>query len=268
MKNGKMVSSNGGTSKLALLRQKRGIKKSEVDIESAIDGFASSIDGKVLAEEIARNSALVNLIVDCSGTMNGTSYAIAQEVNEFAKRQAYKLYRTMISLALFNEEAHLVLDKVDVKQLIPVSPWECDWGTNIYDALFTAITPILKSVANHRLHLIVTDGLNGGSMHTEKQVQDLIKGISDRGDHVFLLYNNIGHGIGVENYAVELGVKKENAVEFSREGDGIKIIFQTIEDLLDGLRTKGTVPEDWSRAITVHKANPLEVKARQTMYLE
>lgn len=267
MEKSKMVTNNG-TSKLALLRQKRGIRKSEVDIESAIDGFASSIDGKVLAEEIARNSALVNLIIDHSGSMDGTSYAIAQEVNEFAKRQAYKIYRTMISLALFNEVTHLELDKVDVKHFVPISPWICDWCTNIYDALFTAIAPVLKSVANHRLHLIVTDGLNGGSMHTEQQVQELIKGMISRGDHVFLLYNNINHVMGAENYAMELGVRKENAVEFSREGDGIKIIFQTIEDLLDGLRTNGSVPEDWSKAIAAHNANPLGVKARKTMYLE
>lgn len=70
-----------GTSKLALLRQKREIQTtSEADIERAIDGFASSIDSKKLMEEIARNSAIVNFIIDCSGSMDGTSEGISEEI--------------------------------------------------------------------------------------------------------------------------------------------------------------------------------------------
>lgn len=259
-----------GTSKLALLRQNRSIQKQEVSIERAIDGFAASIDNQTMIEEIARNSASVNLIVDCSYSMNGTSSALAHEINGFATRQAAKIYKTEISLTLFDDLVYSKIGKLNTKQFVPINPWDCNGGTNIYDAIFSAVTPIFKEDANHRLHLIITDGQNGGSMHTQKEVQELIASRIDSGEHIFLLYNKEDsyNKYTAEDYAAELGIKQSNAVEFNRNGDGIKIIFQTIEDLLDGLRTKGTIPDDWSKAITAHANNPLMVKAREIKYLE
>ncbi len=77
-----------------------------------------------------------------------------------------------------------------------------------------------------------------------------------------MLYNKY-YGGDAKEYAQELGIKESNAVNFNREGDGIKIIFQTLEDLLDALRTTGTVPKDWAKVIKAHAANPLGVKARE-----
>ena len=265
--NNSMVDKSKGTSKLALLRQNRGIKTQEVDIEKAIDGFASSIDSQAMMAEIARNSAIINLIIDCSGSMSGTSTPIAQEINVFAMRQAAKLYTTMLSLTVFNDEVFTKFGKLNTKQFAPISPWGCCGGTNIYDALFDAITPILKTDANHKLHLIITDGENGYSEHSTEQVRELITSRIQAGEHVFLLYNNDMQD-SAKSYAERLGIKSNNAVNFNRDGDGIKIIFQTIEDLLDGLRTNGAVPEDWAKVITAHAANPLGIKAREIKYLE
>ena len=267
MNKNNMVDKSNGTSKLALLRQNRGIKTREVDIEKAIDGFASSIDTQTMMAEIARNSAIVNLIIDRSGSMYGTSYAIAQEINEFATRQAVKIYTTILSLTVFNEDVSTKFSKLNTKQFVPISPWDCYGGTNIYDALFSAIDPIFKTDANHKLHLVITDGQNGYSQHSQEQVQKLITSRVKCGEHVFLLYNDDMQD-SAKSYATKLGIKSNNAVNFNRDGDGIKIIFQTIEDLLDGLRTKGAVPEDWAKAITAHASNPLGIKARETKYLE
>lgn len=260
-----------GTSKLALLRQNRSIQKKDVNIESAIEGFATSIDNQTIIDEIARNSACVNLIIDCSGSMNGTSESLAHEINEFAKRQAIKIYKTEISLTLFDDSVYSKIGKLNTKQYTPIGPWECIGGTNIYDAIFSAVTPLLEKDANHRLYLIITDGQNGSSRHTQEEVQSLMTSRIERGEHIFLLYNNedsYSNRYTAKDYAAELGIKPGNAVEFNRNGDGIKIIFQTIEDLLDGLRTKGTIPSDWSKAITAHANNPLGVRAREMKYLE
>lgn len=258
-----------GCSKLALLRQNRGIQKQEVDIERAIDGYASSIDSNKLAEEIARNSAIVNLIIDCSISMNGTSWELSQEINSFATRQAVKVYKTLISLTLFNDYVLPKFQKLNTKDFTPISPWGCEGGTNIYDAIVSAITPILKTDAMHRLHLIITDGENVSSMHTQEEVRKLISSRIENKEYVFLLYNKREYSnYTAKDYAAELGIKSDNAVDFNRNGDGIKIIFQAIEDLLDGLRTDGVIPKDWAKAITAHAANPMAIKAREIKYLE
>ena len=267
MDKNKMVDSTSGTSKLALLRQNRGIKKTDVDIGKAIDGFVASIDDKIMTEEISRNSAIVNLIIDSSGSMEGTAEAISQEINGFAARQAVKVYATKLSLTVFNDYSSTLFSKLNVRQFTPISPWVCGGGTNINDAIFTAIFPILKTDANHKLHLIITDGYNGRSKHTEEEVRQLITRRISGGDHVFLLFNTEGESDSAKAYAQELGINPNNAVNFDRQGDGIKIIFQTIEDLLDGLRTKGAVPADWAKTITAHTANPFGIKARETKYL-
>jgi hypothetical protein len=260
---------NNGASKLALLRQNRGIKKQDVDIGKAIDGFAASIDDKMMMEEIARNSAIVNLIIDCSGSMSGTEWEIAPEINEFATRQAAKIYTTKMSLTLFDDEVDPQFHKLDVRKFKPIFTWSCTGGTNIYDAIISAITPIVKADASHILHLIITDGENGDSCHSIEEVRNLITSRINCGEHIFLLYNDeLRIRDSAKAYARDLGINPNNAVNFDRNGDGIKIIFQTIEDLLDGLRTSGVVPKDWAKAITAHAACPLGVKARDVKYLK
>lgn len=265
-KGNNLVGTSKGTSKLAQLRQNRGNLKTTVNIERAIDGYASSIDSQKMMEEIARNSAVVNMIFDNSISMDGTSESIAEETNGFAIRQGAKIYNTKISLTLFNTEVRQILNKVDTKQFVLVSPWRCHGGTNIYDALVSAITKVLPTDANHRLHLIVTDGQNGRSNHTQQEVRNLTKSRTD--EHIFLLYHDeYDRKDSAKDYAVELGINPNNAVNFKPYGDGIKIIFQTIEDLLDGLRTTGAVPKDWAKAIEAHAANPLGIKARDVKLL-
>lgn len=262
---------DGNMSKLALLRQNRSLSKNgtgEEDIAAAIDGYASSIDNKQMEADIARNSAHVILIVDNSGSMEETPYPISQEINEFAVRQAVKLYKTLLSLTLFNDEVYPKFGKQDVKQFVPIRPWSCFGGTNIYDALISAITPTSSNDAKHKLYLIITDGQNGGSSHSIEEVKSLISSKIAKGEHIFLLYNDESGSLNsAKAYAEDLGINSNNAVNFNRSGDGIKIIFQTIEDLLDGLRTTGAIPSDWAKAITAHAANPLGIKARETKYL-
>lgn len=260
------MNQKGSGSKLALLRQQKNSPQKEVDIANAIDGFAASIDSKALAETIKRNSASVNLIIDCSGSMDGTSFAISSEINEFAKRQAAKAYTTLISLTLFDDKVYPQFGKLNARDFNPISPWACPGGTNIYDALISAITPIKQTDANHRLHLVITDGQNGESRHSQEEVQKLITSRINCGEHIFLLFND-DYPDSAQDYASSLGIAPSNAVNFNRYGDGIKIIFQTIEDLLDGLRTTGVVPKDWSKAIQAHAANPQAIKARETHYL-
>lgn len=265
-KSNNLSGTHNSTSKLAQLRQNKAISKAPVNIEAAIDGYASSIDIQKMIEEIARNSALVNFIFDNSPSMAGTSEPITDELNGFATRQRVKIYTTKISLTLFNsDEIYQMLSKVNVRQFVPLSPWGYNGGTNIYDALISAITPILPTDANHRLHLIVTDGINGDSNHTQQDVRNLITSRTD--EHFFLLYHEKYATISIEDYAKELGIRLNRAVNFNPYGDGIKIIFQTIEYILDGLRTNGAVPDDWSTAITAHNNNPLGVKAREVKLL-
>ena len=268
MKNNAMDKQNGNLSKLAHLRQNKGIKPKEVDIEKAIDGFVSSIDTKTMLEEISRNSSLVNLIMDRSSSMYGTADDISEEINEFTIRQSGKIYKTAISLTLFNDEVYPELKNVDVREFQPIEPWKCYGGTNIYDAIFSAITSTKTLKVFHKLHLITTDGENGESRHSLEEVRNLIIRSKTAGEHIFLLYNSSSDcdTVSAKEYAMKLGIEPDNAVNFNRNGDGIKIIFQTIEEVLDGLRTTGVVPKDWAKAITAHAANP-SLKADEVKYL-
>lgn len=266
-KNNNMVHSNG-TSKLALLRQKRSIQKQEIDIEKAIDGFATTLDDKKMLEEIAKNSASVDLIIDRSGSMDGTASPIVTEINQFALRQAAKMYTTKLSLTLFNRSVSQEFSRVDVREYAPISSWYCEGGTNINDAVVTAMKDSYEKGINHKLHLLITDGQNEYSLNDEDYVKELITKKQMAGEHVFLLYNKRYESQGdAKIYAMHLGIDKNFAVNFDRNGDGIKIIFQTIEDVLDGLRMNGEISKDWARAITAHAADPLQVKAREVKYL-
>lgn len=266
------MNKNNGTSKLASLRQKKlstSTKESSLDIEKAVEGYAASIDTNTMLSEIEKSSAHVNFIIDCSGSMDGTSNVIASEMNLFTERQAAKIYSTMLSLTLFDDEVYPKFNKVNARDFVPISPWNCPGGTNIYDAIYTALRNTSTADANHRLHIIITDGQNGMSCYSLSEVQELVSQYTRKGDHIFLLYydENGYNQSSAQNYASKLGIKPNNAANFDRKGDGIRIIFQTIEDLLDGLRSTGTIPEDWSKYISAHASNP-EIKARDIKYLE
>lgn len=256
----------GSMSKLALLRQNRGLKKQDVDIEGAIDGYAQSIDTETMMAEIERNSASVTFIIDGSGSMSGTEACISTEINSFAKRQAQKVYKTTMSLTLFDHEVYPKFEDVDVNLFKPILTWGCTGGTNIYDAIISAVT--VQKKANHDLYLIITDGENQNSYHSEEDVKNLILRKRADGSHIFLLYNDlVSYYDTSENYAESLGIDKNNAVNFNREGDGIKIIFQAMERILDSLRSTGTVPTDWAKVISAHAANPT-IKAQDIKYLK
>ena len=184
-------------------------------------------------------------------------------------RQAGKLYETKLSITMFNSEVTSLFQNKTCKQF-RISPWECYDDTNILDALVAAITAVQKTDAKHKLHLVITDGQNIHSEHSPEEVRNLIQQRIQNGEHIFLLYNNEYSNSQETSkaYAEELGIPVNNAVNFNRTGDGIKIIFQAIENLLDGLRSTGTVPKDWAKAIIAHNTNPLGVKARETKYLE
>ena len=178
------------------------------------------------------------------GKTNGCSkLALLRQNRELQKQGvdiegAVKVYKTLISLTLFNDYVLPKFQKLNTKDFTPISPWGCEGGTNIYDAIVSAITPILKTDAMHRLHLIITDGQNGSSMHTQEEVRKLISSRIENKEHVFLLYNKDEYS----NY--------------------------TAKDYAAELRTDGVIPKDWAKAITAHAANPMAIKAREIKYLE
>lgn len=266
-----MSNESNGASKLALLKQKKSLSPTSTDdIEKAIDGLAASYDTDRVFEQIKNNSAIVNCIIDASGSMYGTEDIIYKEFQIFAKRLSAKIYETFLYLSVFNDDWSPRLTNVNAKEINNYGSfdWICSGGTNIYDSLFHAMRPIKKNAAVHKLHLIITDGEQESySDHSLADVQKLIAARKKGGDYIFLLFNNYDSFYKrATDYALKLGIDTQFAADFSRNGDGVKIIFKSIENVLDSLRSTGTVPTDWSKAIAAHNANP-SLKANEIKFL-
>ncbi|MDR0931266.1 MAG: VWA domain-containing protein [Clostridiales bacterium] len=236
----------------AIRRLSNATKVATVPTEEAIKNLASSIEKQVEAEMIA-NSAHISFVIDRSSSMYGSEDEVVSNTNNFISEQAELAYDTKISVTLFNDSPRVKIDGVPAKNRPMLDTYRPDGTTSLYDAICYAAKQADKHARQkHNIHVIVTDGEDCTSSLTIDEARSLITAQRRRGDYYLLLSN----GPNAAELAKSLGIDPEMAADFDKEGDGFKIIFDTINKIIGDLRKKGTIDHDWADAIKKHKQNP------------
>lgn len=189
------------------------------------------------------------LLLDASRSMNGTEKATEYAIAKLLEEQ--KNYNVRITTVLFNKYAIKKHDDLLAKEAKPftISP---DGSTRLYDTAIEEINAFdakYPSADEKVFFLIETDGDDNESRRgASDELKALIEKQLAKGREFFLL----AEGINAIKMATSIGIPSNRARNFSKDLDGVKLVIDAANEVINQLRIKGKVSDEWSRKIDEH----------------
>ena len=189
------------------------------------------------------------LLLDASRSMRGTERATEEAIIKLLEEQ--KNYNVRITTVLFNSQSKKVHDDLLVKNAQPIS-FSAQGYTRLYDTVIEEIENFDRkypSMNEKVFFLMETDGEDNKSKScAADELKILIESQLTKGREFFLL----AEGIEAIRLATKIGVPINRARNFSKDTDGIKLIIDAANEVINQLRIKGEVSNDWSQKIDAH----------------
>ena len=163
----------------------------------------------------------------------------------------------LISTVLFANESKVIHDRVDVKDVKPMTEDNYITGgcTALLDAIGNAIHHISnihkyarkEDVPEHTLFVITTDGMeNASRTYTYPKVKKLIENQKEKHGWDFMF---LGANIDAVNVASYMGIDESRAVNFNCDSEGTELNYEVLNDAIGVLRKCSYVSKDWKKRI-------------------
>ena len=214
---------------------------------------------KELNKEEKNNLTEVVFILDASGSMSGLEKDTIGGMNSILKKQKEEEGETLVSTILFNTQSSVLHDRLDVKSIEPLS--ERDYMACGCTALLDAVGDAIKHISNvHKyirkedvpartLFVITTDGMeNASCRYRPNQIKEMIKRKEGEGWEFLFL----GANIDVNMVAQDLGIKEDNAVEYSEREETLKM-YETVNTTISKYRKTSCIAKDWGDNVNLKK---------------
>ncbi len=175
------------------------------------------------------------LLLDASRSMRGTERATEEAIIKLLEEQ--KNYNVRITTVLFNSQSKKVHDDLLVKNAQPIS-FSAQGYTRLYDTVIEEIENFDRkypSMNEKVFFLMETDGEDNKSKSgAADELKILIESQLTKGREFFLL----AEGIEAIRLATKIGVPINRARNFSKDTDGIKLIIDAANEVINQLRIK------------------------------
>ena len=158
---------------------------------------------------------------------------------------------------LFDDEVEVIHDRVPIEKVAPLTGRE--YFTRGCTALLDAIGDSIQHIRNiHKyareedrpvrtMFVITTDGLENSSVHyTAKKIKKLIGHQEEKHGWEFVF---LGANMDAVAVAGDLGIRRENSVEFACDAGGVRENFASLSAMTCGFIKTGVVGAGWSGAI-------------------
>lgn len=211
--------------------------------------------------KLPQNLAEIVLIVDRSGSMFEVRDDTIGGVNSLIDKNRKAHGDAVLSLVLFNESSKVVYDRVDIREVRPLTP--ADYAPSGCTALLDAVGGAIKRIRNVQRYMpegyrpertvfaIATDGYENASRdYTYQQVKALIEEQTAAGWEILFL----GANIDVAAEAGKLGVASGRAVEFACDAAGSAVAYAAVGDALCAMRAGEQLGGDWCAPIEADMA--------------
>jgi len=200
----------------------------------------------------------VVFVIDKSGSMSGYELDTVGGFNATVREHKEKEGKCFVTTVLFNSSYQMLHDRVPIEEIgeLTRSDYRVGGCTALYDALGEAITHVSKihkyaraeDVPEHTIFVITTDGMeNASSRYDGRQIRSLIKSKTEEcgWEFVFLAAN-----IDVESAANDIGIRRDRAVRFRQDREGITDCYVTLSRAINAVRAgKRLEDDDWRREI-------------------
>jgi len=196
-------------------------------------------------------------ILDRSGSMSGLEQDTIGGFNSLLEKQRKEKGEAVISTVLFDHEAEVIHDRVDVSKVSNLTEKEyfVRGGTALLDAVGGAIHHIgnihkyarKEDVPERTLFVITTDGMeNSSKYYTYNEVRNMIERQKKRYGWAFLF---LGANIDAAAEAQKFGIDKTMAVNYNCDEIGTNLNYEVISDAVSCLRDAKPLSADWKKKI-------------------
>ena len=204
-----------------------------------------------------KNLTEIIFILDRSGSMQGLEKDTIGGFNSLIEKQKKIEGDALISTVLFANESKVIHDRVDVKDVKPMTENNYITGgcTALLDAIGNAIHHISnihkyarkEDVPEHTLFVITTDGMeNATRTYTYPKVKKLIENQKEKHGWEFMF---LGANIDAVNVASYMGIDENRAVNFNCDSEGTDLNYEVLNDAIGVLRECSYVSADWKKRI-------------------
>ena len=196
-------------------------------------------------------------ILDRSGSMSGLESDTIGGFNGMLRRQREESADILVSTVLFDDEVEVIHDRVPIGDVPPLT--EREYFTRGCTALLDAIGDSIHHIRNiHKyareedrpvrtMFVITTDGLENASVrHTPEKVKKLIEHQEKKHGWEFVF---LGANMDAVAVAGDLGIRRENSVEFACDVGGVRENFASLGAMTANFIQTGVVGAGWSMAI-------------------
>ena len=186
----------------------------------------------------------VVFILDKSGSMSGLESDTIGGFNSLIEKQKKEEGEALISVVLFNDESHVIYDRVPIAKVEPMNDKQYFVGgcTALLDAIGGAIHHIgnVHKYAREEdrpektLFIITTDGMeNSSRKYTYDKVKKLVEKQKEKYGWEFLF---LGANIDAIDVAGRFGIGADRAVNYECDEEGTRHNFESLGKMVTGAR--------------------------------
>lgn len=192
-------------------------------------------------------------IIDRSGSMEGLEGDTIGGFNAMIEKQKKQDGICWVSTVLFDSSYEILHDRVALPNVAPMTEKQYFVGgcTALIDALGSAIEHIEnihkyireEDVPEKTVFVITTDGKENASRnYGSAQVKAMIEKQKVEHGWEFIF---IGANIDAVETAAMYGIDSENAVNYRSDGQGTRILYDSVSMAVSSVRKKKRIPKEW-----------------------
>lgn len=196
-------------------------------------------------------------ILDRSGSMSGLESDTIGGYNSLLDKQKKEDGEAVATTVLFDDRYELLHDRVDLKEIQPISHKE--YFVRGTTALLDAVGKTINMIAYVHKHIreedrpenvmfvITTDGMENASCeYTYKNIKDMISRQKKEYNWEFIF---LGANIDAEATAESIGINREMAASFVSDSKGTALNYDVIGEAVSCMRENRSVSRDWKKRI-------------------
>lgn len=197
-------------------------------------------------------------ILDRSGSMCGLESDTIGGFNSMVQKQKTLPGETYVSTVLFDNVSEVLHDRVRLSE-VPLMT-DRDYTVRGCTALLDAIGGAIRHIGNiHKyarpddvpsrtVFVITTDGMENASRRFDSdEVKRMINERKEKHGWEFLF---IGANIDAVETAAHFGIGADRAVNYNADSVGTRVVYETVSESISAMRTKRSIPDDWSKNIS------------------
>ena len=196
-------------------------------------------------------------LLDRSGSMAGLEKDTIGGFNAMIEKQKAEPGEAIISTVLFDHEAQVVHDRVEVGQLSGLT--EKEYYVRGCTALLDAVGGAIHHIGNvHKyareedrpektLFVITTDGMeNASRRYSYDQVKAMIRRQKERYGWEFLF---LGANIDAAREAARFGISQDRAANYHADSRGTEVIYRAVSETVCNFRASEPMTAHWKETI-------------------